>query len=121
MEREILKSKIHRATVTSVDIQYEGSITVDERLLQAAKLYPYEKVDVYNINNGHRFSTYVLPGGPGELCLNGAAGRLAAPGDLVIIVSYVRLTESELPEHLPIILQVDRHNEVTETPLAYQA
>lgn len=100
--------------MTLVNIQYEGSLTLDERLMQAAEICPYEKVHVYNISNGHRFSTYVLPGGRGELCLNGAAGRKAAPGDLVIIASYVSLSESEVPEHTPTILRVDQQNEITE-------
>jgi len=90
MQRLMCKSKIHRATVTQADLNYEGSITIDQTLMQAADLYEYEQVHVLNITTGTRFVTYAIPGMPntGTICLNGAAARLATPGDLVIIISY---------------------------------
>lgn len=112
MKRIMFKSKIHRATVTGADLNYEGSITVDSELLKLADIYPYEKVDVYNVTNGERFSTYVIPGEPGsgEICLNGAAARKVQKGDLVIIVSYCELTEEEIKEFSPTVVLVDEEN-----------
>ena len=112
MRRIMFKSKIHRATVTGADLNYEGSITVDSELLKLADIYPYEKVDIYNINNGERFSTYVIPGEPGsgEVCLNGAAARKVQKGDLVIIVSYCELEEEEIKTFSPTVVIVDEKN-----------
>ncbi len=112
MKRIMFKSKIHRATVTGADLNYEGSITVDSELLRLADIYPYEKVDIYNVTNGERFSTYVIPGEPGsgEICLNGAAARKVQKGDVVIIVSYCELTEEEIKEFSPTVVLVDEEN-----------
>ncbi len=116
MKRIMFKSKIHRATVTGADLNYEGSITIDSKLLELADILPYEKVDIYNINNGERFSTYVIPGEPnsGEICLNGAAARKVQKGDLVIIVSYCELEESEIEGFSPTVVLVDENNKPTE-------
>lgn len=113
MRRTMLKSKIHRATVTKADLNYEGSISVDSRLCDAAKLLPFERVEVYDINNGERFSTYVIHGAPGEICVNGAAARMVQPGDLVIIASYAEFDEAECSSHKPTILLVDSLNRQT--------
>jgi len=112
MKRIMFKSKIHRATVTGADLNYEGSITIDSELLKLADIYPYEKVDIYNVTNGERFSTYVLPGEPGsgEICLNGAAARKVQKGDIVIIVSYCELTEEEIKTFSPTVVLVDEEN-----------
>jgi len=112
----MLKSKIHRATVTGADVDYEGSITVDKELMGVAKLAEYEKVDVYNISNGQRFSTYVMKGehGRGEICLNGAAARLVSVGDLIIICSYSHQDEKEVGKHKPVIVHVDGKNRIKE-------
>ncbi len=112
MIRRMLKSKIHRATVTEADLNYEGSVTVDEQLMQAASLVEYEQVDVLDITNGNRLTTYVIKGEPGSgtICLNGAAARLVHVGDLVIIVSYADYHEDEIPDHEPIVIVVDENN-----------
>ena len=112
----MLKSKIHRATVTGANVDYEGSITVDKELMGVAKLAEYEKVDVYNISNGQRFSTYVMRGehGRGEICLNGAAARLVSVGDLIIICSYSHHDEKEVGKHKPVIVHVDEKNRIKE-------
>jgi aspartate 1-decarboxylase len=123
MLRTMCKGKIHRATVTQADLNYVGSITIDQDLLDAANIYPYEKVQVVNINNGSRLETYTIAGarGSGVICLNGAAARLNAPGDLVIIISYAQFEESEIRELTPHIAFVDAENRLTEVkavPLA---
>lgn len=112
MLRMMCKSKIHRATVTGADLNYMGSITIDRELMDAADLLEYEQVHVVNINNGERFETYVIPGvpGEGEICLNGAAARLAQPGDKVIVISYAQYSEAELAEHRPVFIFVDEQN-----------
>ena len=112
----MLKSKIHRATVTGADVDYEGSITIDKKLMDAAKLIEYEQVDIYNINNGQRFTTYVIKGkrGKGEICLNGAAARLVSIDDLIIICSYSHHAEKEIGKHKPVIVHVDEKNKVIE-------
>ena len=112
MKRYMLKSKIHRATVTGSDLNYMGSITIDPELMEAADLLEYEQVHVVNINNGARFETYVITGTPGEgeICLNGAAARLAQPGDKVIVISYAQYSEAELAEHRPVFIFVDEQN-----------
>ncbi len=114
MERYILKSKIHRAKVTEADLNYEGSITIDRNLMDAAGMLPYEKVDIYNITNGERFSTYVIEGerGSGVICLNGAAARKVEVGDLVIIACYVTMTEDEAINHQPTVVLVDENNQI---------
>ncbi|MBZ4643427.1 MAG: aspartate 1-decarboxylase [Deferribacteres bacterium] len=112
MKRTMFKSKIHRATVTDADLHYEGSITIDKDLMDMANILTYEKVDIYNITNGARFSTYTIDGkrGSGEICLNGAAARLVQPGDMIIIVSYGQYDEEEIKNHNPIVVQVDEKN-----------
>ncbi|MCS6973448.1 MAG: aspartate 1-decarboxylase [Cyclobacteriaceae bacterium] len=110
MYRTMLKSKIHRAVVTGSDLNYEGSIAIDTALCTAADLVEFEKVDIYNINTGARFSTYVIPGAPGEISLNGAAARLVQPGDRIIIASYVQLSEAERLNFEPKIVLVDDDN-----------
>jgi len=117
MNRFMFKSKIHRATVTQADLHYEGSLTVDTDLLEAADLLPYEKVAVVNVNNGERFETYVIPGeaGSGVICLNGAAARKGAVGDLVIIISYAAMSDQEAREHHPTVVHVDSNNRIVGT------
>ncbi len=112
MQRTMLKSKIHRATVTGADMNYEGSIAIDRKLIEAANLLEFERVDIYNINSGARFSTYVILGDEGEISLNGAAARLVQPGDLVIIASYAEYEENELKAHNPKIVFVDEKNKI---------
>src|SRR4030042_2726797 len=99
--RIMLKSKIHRARVTDANINYEGSITIDKKLMEAADILPYEQVHVLNVNNGARFTTYAIEGAPdsGEICLNGAAARLAEKGDLVIIITYTQVPEEALKNY----------------------
>jgi len=110
----MLKSKIHRACVTDANIDYEGSITIDRKLMEAADIIPYEHVHVLNINNGARFSTYAIEGeeGSGEICLNGAAARLAVRGDLVIILTYHEVPEEETKNYRPKIVHVDEKNAI---------
>jgi aspartate 1-decarboxylase len=112
----MLKSKIHRATVTQANLNYKGSITIDQDLLEAAKILPHEKVQVVNNNNGARFETYVIRGerGSGIICLNGAAARLAQPGDNVIVISYAMMTQEEALNHQPIIVLADEFNKIEE-------
>jgi aspartate 1-decarboxylase len=110
----MLKSKIHRARVTEVNIDYEGSITIDKSLMEAADLLPLERVEVLNINNGARFDTYVIEGesDSGVICLNGAAARLAARGDIVIILSYCQVPDSEAIVMKPSMVYVDDKNRI---------
>ncbi len=114
MKRIMLKSKIHRARVTGTNLHYEGSLTVDEALMEASNLLEHEQVDIYNLNNGERFHTYVIKGrrGSGEICLNGAAARLGTPGDLIIICSYALYDEGELLNYKPVIVQVGEGNRI---------
>ncbi len=114
MMRELMKSKIHRATVTDAHLDYVGSLTVDADLMAAADLLAHEKVHVVNINTGARFETYVIEGeaGSGVLCANGAAARLVQPGDLVIVISYGLYTEAEAKDHSPRIAFVDPKNRI---------
>lgn len=116
MLREMFKSKIHRATVTDADLNYEGSITIDKNLMDSAGIKTYEKVDIYNINNGARFATYTINGerGGGEICLNGAAARHVQKGDLVIIASYGFYTDEDLENYEPVVIQVDEFNRQRE-------
>ncbi len=115
--RTMLKSKIHRARVTQCNIDYEGSITIDKDLMEAADLLQFEKVEVLNINNSARFHTYAIEGerGSGEICLNGAAARLVAKGDIVIILSYNSLTEDEAATFSPRLVYVDSQNLIVST------
>ncbi|AIQ48140.1 L-aspartate 1-decarboxylase [Paenibacillus sp. FSL R7-0273] len=112
MFRHMMKSKIHRATVTEANLNYVGSITIDEDLMEAADLLENEKVQIVDNNNGSRLETYVIPGprGSGVICLNGAAARLVQPGDTVIIISYAMLSSEELAGHKPTVVFVDGDN-----------
>lgn len=116
MLRTMCKGKIHRATVTQANLNYVGSITIDQDLLDAANIYPYEKVQVVNISNGSRLETYTIAGarGSGVICLNGAAARLTAEGDLVIIISYAQFNEAEIRSLVPQIVFVDENNHIVE-------
>lgn len=114
MLRTLLKSKIHRATVTDADLNYEGSISIDTKLMQAADICEFERVNIYNINNGARFHTYVINGKDGEIGLNGAAARLVQKGDLVIIACYNQYTEEEVKQHKPKLVFVDSNNKQKE-------
>ncbi len=116
MVRTMFKSKIHRATVTGANLQYIGSITIDADLLQAADLFEYEKVQVVDIDNGQRLETYVIAGAPGsgEVCLNGAAARLVAPGDKIIIMSYAQVQEPIPQPWTPTVVFVDAHNHIVQ-------
>lgn len=109
---EVLKSKIHRATITSLELHYSGSITIDKLLLKAANLLPNEKVTVVNINNGARFETYIIEGeaGSGMVQLNGATARLALPGDVVIVMCYAIMTPEEAVQHQPVLVFPDAQN-----------
>lgn len=115
MQRIMLRAKIHRATVTQCDLNYEGSCGIDEDLLDAADIREFEKIDLYNINNGERFSTYAIKGkrGSGEISLNGAAARLAHIGDLLIICTYAPMSESEIATYKQKIVFVDEKNHIT--------
>ncbi len=121
MFRTMLGGKIHRATVTEADLDYVGSITVDQDLLDAAGILVNEKVAIVNNNNGERFETYTIPGerGSGVVCLNGAAARLVQKGDIVIIMSYVMLSEPEIAAHEPKVVLVDEHNKIRDI-LSYE-
>ncbi|HIJ90041.1 MAG TPA: aspartate 1-decarboxylase [Deltaproteobacteria bacterium] len=112
MLQYMLKSKIHRATVIEADLNYEGSLSVDKDLMDAVGLYPFERVNIYNINNGERFDTYVIEGkaGTGMIGLNGAAARRGLPGDLIIIVSYALYAPEELAGYKPRIVVLDKGN-----------
>jgi len=116
MQRTMCKGKIHRATVTQANLNYIGSITIDADLLEAADIYPYEMVQVVNVNNGSRLETYTIAGarGSGVICLNGAAARLAAEGDIVIIISYGQYNEQEIRSLEPRLVFVDSDNHITE-------
>ncbi|WP_342032358.1 aspartate 1-decarboxylase [Neisseria sp. Marseille-Q2251] len=121
MFRTMLGGKIHRATVTEADLNYVGSITIDQDLLDAAGILVNEKVAIVNNNNGERFETYTIPGerGSGVVCLNGAAARLVQKGDIVIIMSYVMLSEPEIAVHEPKVVLVDEHNKIRDI-LSYE-
>lgn len=113
MQRTMLKSKIHRATVTDANLEYEGSITIDRDLLKKADIWPFERVEVYNCDNGARFATYAIEGaaGSGVICINGAAAHLARPGHKVIIATYVAMEESDIPSYQQKIVLVNEKNE----------
>jgi aspartate 1-decarboxylase len=112
--RTMLKSKIHRAHVTDANVNYEGSITIDRKLMEAADILPYEQVDVVNVNNGARFTTYAIVGEQGEICINGAAARLAVRGDIVIILSYQQMTDEAARQNSPKLVYVDSANAIVE-------
>jgi aspartate 1-decarboxylase len=116
MQRTFLRCKLHRATVTQADLHYEGSISIDEELLEQAGILPLEQVDIYNINTGARFSTYAIPAPRGSRCigLNGAAARLAVAGDLVIIACFAQLDNSEIDDHTARLLLMDENNAVKQ-------
>ena len=116
MMRTMLKSKIHRATVTQADLHYVGSVTIDEDLLDAADLIPGEQVAIVDITNGARLETYVIPGerGSGQVCINGAAARLVAPGDVVILIAYGMLADAEARTFRPHVVFVDETNRIVE-------
>jgi len=116
MFRMMMNGKLHRATVTEADLNYVGSITIDGALLEAAGMLPNEKVQIVNNNNGARFETYIIEGEPGSgvICVNGAAARLVQPGDIVIILSYVYVSEEEARTHRPTVLIMDENNRVKE-------
>ena len=113
MQRFMLKSKIHRARVTDANLDYEGSITIDSGLLDASDIIPYEKVEIYNVSNGERFSTYAIKGekGSGVICINGAAARKAYRGDIIIIASYVNVDDSATRDWKPKCVYMDDKNQ----------
>ena len=115
MQRSMLKSKLHRVTVTQAELHYEGSCAIDDDLLDAADIKEYQQIEIYNVTNGERFSTYAIRAerGSGMISVNGAAARKAAPGDLLIIASYVAMTELELAKHEPDLVYVDAKNRIT--------
>ncbi len=119
MRRELCKSKIHGATVTEANLYYEGSLTLDADLIEVADLVPYERIQVVNLNNGSRLETYVLPGEPGSgaVALNGAAARLGAVGDRLILISYAQYDEAEIAGHEPRVVFVDERNRVVKRGL----
>jgi aspartate 1-decarboxylase len=114
MYRTLLKSKIHRACVTQAELHYKGSVTIDRDLMDAADILDHEQVDIYDITNGSRLTTYAIPGPPGSgvICINGAAAHLVNPNDLVIITSYAQYEDSEARSHEPIVLIVDERNRI---------
>ncbi len=115
--RTVLKSKIHRATVTQADLNYEGSITIDPMLMDAADILPFEQVHVLDVNNGNRLTTYAIEGEreSGQICINGAAARLVSPGDVVIILTYNSVTDAEAREMQPSLVYVDDRNRIVRT------
>ena len=117
MQRFTMKSKIHRATVTDADLHYEGSVSIDENLMDAANMVPYEQVEIYDINNGERFSTYIIKAkrNSGTICLNGAAARKVAKGDLVILATYVAVEDEESKNWKPINILVDSKNKIKKS------
>jgi aspartate 1-decarboxylase len=120
MLRVMMKSKIHRATITQADMHYEGSLTISAELMRAADILPYEMVHVYNISNGERFETYAIEGeeNSGVICLNGAAARKGAPGDLIITTTYATYDAKELERHQPKVILVDSRNRLKNTASA---
>ena len=117
MLRTLMKSKLHRATITGANLHYVGSVTLDEDLMEAADLLPNEKVQIVDIDNGARLETYVIPGprGSGDVCLNGAAARLVQPGDRVIVISYAVFNDAEARAHVPTVVVCDERNRPTAT------
>jgi aspartate 1-decarboxylase len=115
MQRILLKSKIHRATVTDAQLHYEGSVTIDHDLMVAANIVEFEQVHIYNVANGNRLITYAIQGPPGTgtICINGAGAHLVSPGHLIIICAYAEFAEGEIPEHRPRVIHVDSQNRAT--------
>lgn len=115
MQRTMLKSKLHRVTATHADLQYEGSCAIDEDLLEAANIKEYEQIDIWNVNNGERFTTYAIRAerGSGVISVNGSAARRAAPGDIMIIATFAVYNEIELVKHEPSLIYVDSQNRIT--------
>jgi aspartate 1-decarboxylase len=120
MQRRMMKSKVHRATVTDANLHYVGSVTIDRDLMEAADLLEHEQVAIVDIDNGARLETYVIAGerGSGDLCLNGAAARLVAPGDRVIVISYADYDEVELAAYEPRVVHVDTANRIVDEATA---
>jgi aspartate 1-decarboxylase len=118
MRRRMMKSKIHRATVTAANLHYVGSVSIDLALMKLADILPYEQVAVLDIDNGARFETYAIAGAPGEICLNGAAARLVAPGDRVILITYADYSSEELVDYAPRVVHVDTANRVIDESTA---
>lgn len=112
MRLTLMKSKLHRATVTEADLHYEGSIAIDPALCEAARFYPNERVDIYNVTNGNRFSTYVIYGQKDQICVNGAAARLVSPGDQIIVVTYAEFEEKEALAHQPTVVLLKEKNAI---------
>jgi len=123
MRRTLLKSKIHRATVTEANLDYVGSVTIDRELMQAADVVEHERIEIYNITNGNRFTTYAIHGEPGSgvICINGAAAHLANPGDLVILATYAEYEEAEIGSHRPRVVHVDENNVASSPRLVTEA
>ncbi len=116
MRRRMLKSKIHRATVTEADLNYVGSISLDPALMDAADILEHEQVAVLDIDNGARFETYAITGVPGQVCCNGAAARLVLPGDKVIILTYAEYEAAEIERYAPVVVHVDQWNRAVTVP-----
>ena len=117
MTREMLRAKVHRITVTERDVEYEGSLTLDRTLMDACRMAPYERVEVYDIDNGNRFATYLIEGPPGSgaCCINGAAARLVEVGHKVILATYAHVEEAKVASHRPRVVLVDGENRIRET------
>lgn len=118
MHRRMMKSKIHRARVTDANLHYVGSITLDTQLMALADIREWEQVQVVDIDNGARFETYAIPGGSGDVCLNGAAARLVQPGDRIIVITYADYDEAELDAYEPRVVHVDASNRVVDEAAA---
>lgn len=120
MQRQVLGGKIQRVTVTEAKVDYEGSVTIDEILMKAAKVVPFEKVTIANLTNGARMETYAIPGpaGSGKICLNGGCAKHGKPGDMLIIMTFVVLDEKELSAHHPVVVSVDAKNQLVKTDKA---
>ena len=112
----VYKSKLHRATVTQADLNYIGSVTIDENLMDAANIYEHERVQIVNVNNGERLETYVITGerGSGIMCLNGPAARKVSVGDVIIVISYCQVTMEEYKQHKPVTVHLTASNEITD-------
>jgi aspartate 1-decarboxylase len=128
MQRSMFKSKIHRATVTAADLNYEGSVTIDSELMAAADMLPYEEIHIWDVDNGSRLTTYILPGprGSGAVCINGAAAQLVKPGHKVIMATFAVMSDSEARSYSPTVVLVDEHNRIvsdnhTEQPFKVSA
>jgi aspartate 1-decarboxylase len=118
MQRRMMKSKVHRATVTDANLHYVGSITLDTHLMELADIREHEQVHVLDIDNGARFETYAIPGRTGDVCLNGAAARLVQPGDRIIVITYADYDEAELEDYEPKVVHVDTANRVVDESTA---